>query len=144
MSKIVTIRGVGTVPNVEKVLLYHGSQGERNVGYKIVDFQIVPTTPGDANEGWATINTIEVIHSAVWDWTKNTQVGWASWNVPTNSRFGAYSNWDEDAILVENLFLDFSGSTGNTWNWEISLEQVEINDATGALAMVQNRAQGND
>lgn len=141
MGKIVTVRGVGTVPNVEKVLLFDGSF---NTAYKILSFQIAPTTPGDSNEGWATLNTIEVTHTAVWDWTKNTQVAWASWNTPTQSRFGQYSNVDEEAIIVEDLFLDFSGSTGNTWNWELVLEQVSIKDWEAALAMVNARAQGSD
>ena len=144
MSKIVTIRGVGTVPNVERVLLFGGPQGNFEKGYKILDFKIAPTGPLDSEEISATVNTIEVSHSSIWNWALNTQIGWAAWNVPTNSRFSEYSNFDDEVIVVEDLFIDFTGDSGQTINWELKLEQVDINDSTAALSMVNARAQGSD
>jgi len=141
MGKVVTIRGVGTVPNVEKVLLFDGSF---NTAYKILDFQIAPTSPIASEEISATVNTIEVSHDSTWNWALNTQVGWAAWNVPINSRFGQYSNVDDEALIVEDLFLDFTGDSGQTVNWELKLEQVSIKDYEAALAMVNARAQGSD
>jgi hypothetical protein len=141
MGKVVTLRGVGTVPNVEKVLLFDGSF---NTAYKILDFQITPTDPLSSEEISATVNTIEVTHSSIWNWALNTQIAWASWNTPINSRFGQYSNVDEEAIIVEDLFIDFSGDSAQTVNWELKLEQVSIKDYEAALAMVNARAQGSD
>ena len=144
MSRIVTVRGVGTAPNVEKVLLFGGQQPPFETGYKIVDFQIAPTDPLASVEISAVVNTIETAHAVTWDWTKNTQVAWAGWNIPINSRFGQYSNVDDEVIIVEDLFLDFSGSSGQTINWELTLEQVSIKDWEAALAMVNTRAQGSN
>lgn len=144
MSKIRTIRGVGTVPKVERVLLFGGQQGNFEKGYKILDFQVTATDPTSSEEVSAVVNTIEEAHSVTWNWAKNTQVAWAAWNIPTNSRFGQYSNVDDEVILVEDVFIDFSGDAGQTINWELKLEEVSINDSTAALAMIQARAQGND
>ena len=141
MGKVVTMRGVGTVPNVEKVLLFDGSF---NTAYKVLDFQITPTDPLASEEVSATVNTIEVTHSSLWNWALNTQIAWASWNTPINTRFGQYSNVDEEAIIVEDLFIDFSGDAGQTINWELKLEQVSIKDYEAALAMVNARSQGSD
>ena len=144
MSKIRTIRGVGTVPKVERVLLFGGQQGNFEKGYKILDFQVVPTDPSSSEEVSAEVNTIEEAHSVTWNWAKNTQVAWAAFNIPIATRFGPYSNVDDEVILVEDVFIDFSGDTGQTMNWELKLEEVSINDSTAALAMVQARAQGSD
>lgn len=141
MGKVVTIRGVGTVPNVEKVLLFDGSF---NTAYKILDFTIVPTDPLSSEEISATVNTIEVSHTVTWNWAMNTQVAWASYGAPIGTRFGLYSNVDEEALIVEDLFIDFSGDSAQTVNWELKLEQVTIKDYEAALAMVNARAQGSD
>ena len=138
---IVTMRGVGTVPNVERVLLF---DGRFDTAYRIVDFKIAPTGPLDQEEITATLNTIEVSHSSTWNWALNTQVGWAAWNVPINSRFGEYSNVDDEAIVVEDLYIDFTGDSGQTINWEIKLEKLEVKDYQGALAMISSRGQGSD
>tara|TARA_Y100000004_G_C8923042_1_gene416304 strand:- start:225 stop:659 length:435 start_codon:yes stop_codon:yes gene_type:complete len=144
MSKIRTIRGVGTVPKVERVLLFGGQQGNFDKGYKILDFQVTATDPTSSEEVSAVVNTIEVTHSVTWNWALNTQVAWAAWNIPINSRFGQYSNFDDEVILVEDVFIDFSGDANQTINWELKLEEVSIKDSTAALAMVQARAQGSD
>ena len=141
MGKVVTLRGVGTVPNVEKVLLFDGSF---NTAYKILDFQITPTNILFSEEISATVNTIELPHDSNWNWALNTQVAWSAWGVPINSRFGRYSNVDDEVLIVEDLFIDFSGDSDQTINWELKLEQVSIKDYEAALAMVNARAQGSD
>lgn len=144
MSRIRTVRGVGTAPNVEKVLLFGDQQPPFDKGYKILDFQITPTNPQSSSEISATVNTIEVTHDITWNWALNTQVAWAGFNIPINSRFGQYTNVDEEVIVVEDLFIDFSGTTDQTINWELKLEEVKIKDFQAALAMVNTRAQGSN
>lgn len=142
MSKIVTLRGTATVPNVEKILLFDGSF---ETAYKIKGFQIVASDPASSQETAAKITTIELPTANRWNWAKNTEVAWASWGTPTSTRFSNYSNWDEEAIIVEDLFLDAGiGSSGDEINWELVLEQVKVTDSTAALAMVSARAQGSD
>ena len=138
---VVTMRGVGTVPNVERVLLF---DGRFDTAYRVLDFQIAPTGPLDSEEISATLNTIEVSHSATWNWALNTQIGWAAWNVPIGTRFGQYSNIDDEALVVEDLYIDFTGDSGQTINWEIKLEKLDVKDYQGALAMISARGQGSD
>lgn len=141
MSNTVTLRGVGTVPNVERVLLFDGSF---ETAYRILDFQIAPTSPISSEEISATVNTVEVTHSSVWNWALNTQVAWAAWNVPINTRFGQYSNVDDEALVIEDLYIDFTGDSGQTVNWELKLERLSVEDYQGALAMISARGQGSD
>ena len=144
MSKIHTVRGVCTVPNVEKILLFGDRQENFDRGYKIVDFQVATTNPTGGEEVTAFISTIEEAHSALWNWAKNTQVAWATWNAPTSTRSGQYSNVDREVILVEDVYVDGAGTTGQTFNWELTLEEVKISDSQAALSMVNTRAQGSD
>tara|TARA_Y100001937_G_scaffold54654_1_gene75333 strand:- start:1122 stop:1547 length:426 start_codon:yes stop_codon:yes gene_type:complete len=141
MSDVVTLRGVGTVPNVERVLLF---AGDFTRAYRILDFQIAPTNPLASEEISAAVNTIEVSHTSTWNWALNTQVAWAAWNVPINSRFGQYSNVDDEALIVEDLHIDFSGDTDQTINWELKLERLTVKEYEGALAMIAARGQGSD
>ena len=144
MSKILTLRGIGSAGDVDKILLFGGQQGNFSKAYKILDFQIAPNDPMAANEISATINTIEVAHVVAWNWSKNTQIAWAAWNIPTNTRSGRYSNVDEEAIVVEDLYIDFSGPVPSEINYELKLEQVDVSDFQAALSMVSARAQGSN
>ena len=144
MSKIVTLRGIGAAGDVDKILLFGGQQGKFEKGYRILDFQIAPNDPLSSNEISATINTIEVAHVVAWNWSKNTQIAWAAWNIPIGTRFGQYSNVDNEAIIVEDLFIDFSGPIPSDINYELTLEQVDVKDFQAALAMVNARAQGSN
>lgn len=144
MSKILTIRGIGNAGDVDKILLFGGQQGAFKKAYKILDFQITPNDPLASNEISATINTIEVSHVVAWNWSLNTQVAWAAWNIPISTRFGRYSNVDEEAIVVEDLYIDFSGPIPSSINYELKLEQVDVSASQAALSMVNARAQGSN
>ena len=144
MSRILTVRGQGTAADVDRITLFGGRQGDFEKAYKILDFQIAPKDPQTSNELSASINTIEVAHVVAWNWQNNTQIAWAAWNVPTSTRFGQYSNVDDEAIVVEDLFIDYSGPGGALINYELKLEQVSIADYQAALAMIAARAQGSD
>tara|TARA_Y100000004_G_scaffold85135_1_gene95558 strand:+ start:1232 stop:1666 length:435 start_codon:yes stop_codon:yes gene_type:complete len=144
MSKILTVRGIGNAGDVDKILLFGGQQGNFSKAYRILSFTITPKDPMASNEISATINTIEVAHVVAWNWSKNTQIAWAAWGVPISTRFGIYSNVDEEAIVVEDLYIDFSGPIPSEINYELKLEQVDVSDFQAALSMVNARAQGSD
>ena len=124
--------------------MFGGQQPPFDKGYKILDFQIVPTDPLASEEISASVNTIEVTHTVIWNWALNTQVAWASYGAPIGTRFGQYSNVDDEVIIVEDLFIDFSGDSAQTVNWELKLEEVAIKDYQAALSMVNTRAQGSN
>ena len=46
-----------------------------------------------------------------------------------------------DAIIIEDLFIDATGDTGEVVNYYIEMEKVKISEWKGALAMVRNSNQ---
>ena len=47
----------------------------------------------------------------------------------------------QDTIVVEDLFIDATGDSGEVINYYIEMEKVSISDWEGALAMVRNSNQ---
>lgn len=133
-----TIRGQATAGDVDKIQLFDGLF---TTGYKLKSFIITPNDPTGSEEITAKIITEELAHTVNWNWSRNEEIGWASWNTPINSRFSQFSLVDEEAIIVEDLYIDFSGDASQRINYMIELEKEEFSDWRGALAMVQNRSQ---
>ena len=134
-----TLRGQEVAGAVVKLQLF---DGKFTTGYRLKRFEV---TPGDIITSelvMARLLTTKQGHATTWNWSNNMQVGWAAWNVPTNSRFGQYSLVDEEAVIVEDLYIDMTGDSGEQVNYLIELEAINFSDWRGALAMVQNRSQG--
>ena len=144
MSKIVTLKGIVTNNIVERIMLFGGRQGNFDKGYKILDFQISPNDPSGSVELTGKITTIETSHASSWNWSKNTEVAWAAWGIPISTRSGFYTNVDDEVMLVEDIFVDITGTAGGKTNYEVTLEQINITDSQAALSMVNTRAQGSD
>lgn len=140
-EKIYTARGKVLAGAVERLYLF---DGQFDTAYRILDFSIVPEKVLDSERATIKITTKEKAHQTGWFWADNTEVGWAAWNVPTNSRFGEYNRVDKDALIVEDLFLDCSADSGEFVNYMITLEKVSTTDWMGALAMVRNSSQDID
>lgn len=144
MSRVVTLRGIVENDIPQKILLFGAQQDNFSKGYKLLDFQIMPNDPQGSVEISAKLTTIPELHSNSWNWSKNTEVGWAAYGIPINTRYGIYSNVDDEAVIVEDIYIDVAGTGGGKTNYEIKLEQIEIKDFQAALSMVNNRAQGSD
>ncbi len=138
MGDLRTIRGQGVAGDVDRIQLF---DGQFTTGYRLKRIVITPSNPLDAEEVTARLLTEDIGHGTSWNWARNEQIGWASWNTPTNTRFGQFDLVDEECIIVEDLYIDFSGDSGQLINYLIELEKVTFSDWRGALAMVQNRSQ---
>ncbi len=137
-----TLRGQGVEGTVQRIQLF---DGKFTTGYRLKRFIVTPNNPQDTGEISAVLKTQERAASVNWAWQSNIQVGWAAWNIPTSTRFGEFSLVDQEAIIVEDLWIDFnSGTADEQINYLIELEAVEFSDWKGALSMVQNRGQGDD
>ena len=133
-----TIRGSLVAGEVKKIQLFDGAF---NTGFRIKKFIITPSRILESEEMTAKLMTEFKAHAVNWFWERTSEIGWASWNTPTNSRFGQFNLVDYDAIVVEDLYIDASGDTGEEMNYYIELEKVKISDWQGALAMVKNSNQ---
>ena len=134
-----TLCGQEVAGSVTKIQLF---DGKFTTGYRLKRFEITPGDIGDSEKVWARLLTTKQAHATAWNWSNNMQVGWAAFNIPINSRFGVYNIVDEEAIIVEDLYIDMSGDGGEQINYLIELEAIDFTDWRGALAMVQNRSQG--
>ena len=138
MSDKRTIRGQGVAGDVDKIQLFDGLF---TTGYRLKRIVITPSDPFSSEEVTVRLLTEDIGHGTSWNWSRNEQIGWACWNTPINSRFGQFDLVDEECIIVEDLYIDFSGDAGQLINYLIEIERVTFSDWKGALAMVQNRSQ---
>ena len=133
-----TIRGEVEAGDVKRIQLF---DGRYDTGYRLIKFIITPQRVLESEELSAKLMTEDKAHGVNWFWARQSEIGWAAWNVPINSRFGQFSQVDHEAIVVEDLFIDASGDSGEVLNYYIEMEKVSISDWEGALAMVRNSNQ---
>ena len=116
--------------------------GSFETGYRIVDFKITPALPGTAYELIAKVSTEPKSSIGFFNWDDTEEVAWATWNAPTNARFGESSFIREDTMIIEDLWISFY-TTGEAiqCNYQITIEKYDLTDWEGALSMVQNRSQ---
>ena len=140
-DNILTLKGKILAGDVERIQLF---DGRFDTAFRILSVVIVPQDILTAEAVSLKLMTEDTAHNVGWFWAKNTEVGWATYGVPTNSRQGSVGIVDKEALIVEDLFLDASGDTGEFINYMIELQKVNITTWKGALAMVRNKSQGAD
>jgi len=140
-DKILTLKGKILAGDVEKITLF---DGKFDTAFRILSIVITPQDITTTEAVSIKLMTEDAAHNTAWFWAKNTEVGWASWGIPSNLRFGEFSRVDKEALIVEDLFMDASGDSGEFINYMIELEKVNITTWKGALAMVRNKSQGAD
>lgn len=128
--------GSGTVGDVDKILLYDGSF---ETAFILREFKICAEDIADQELMSAKLLTTFAPHEQDWHWGSNQEVGWATWNVPSNARFGNFSLVKENIRIVEDLWIDFSGDSSEVVNYYIKMEKINITDWEGALALATNR-----
>ena len=138
---ILTLKGKILAGAVEKITLF---DGQFDTAFQIKSIVVCPEDILTSEAVTVKLMTEEASHNTDWFWAKNTEVGWAAWGVPTSSRFAQFSRVDKEALIVEDLFMDASGDSGEFINYMIELKKVKISEWKGALAMVRNKSQGAD
>jgi hypothetical protein len=134
-----TIKGAVTAGDVHRIQLF---DGKFTTGYRLKRIVIAPKDVLTAEEVMVRVTTTKQAHSTTWDWSSNEEVAWATWNSYETAGVKTFSLVDEESIIVEDLFLDFSGDSGEVINYLLEIEHVTFSDWKGALSMVQNRSQG--
>ena len=140
-DKILTLKGKILAGDVEKITLFDGSF---ETAFRLLSIVIVPEDILTTESISLKLMTEDAAHNTDWFWAKNTEVAWATYGVPTNSRQGSVGIVDKEALIVEDLFMDASGDSGEFINYMIELQKVNITTWKGALAMVRNKSQGAD
>jgi hypothetical protein len=133
-----TIRGTLLAAEVKRIQLF---DGQFDTGFVIKKFVIAPKDINDSEKIQCKLTTETHNHETSWFWNRTSEIAWATWNTPTNSRSGQFSLIDPDAIIIEDLFIDATGDTGEVVNYYIEMEKVKISEWKGALAMVRNSNQ---
>ncbi len=116
--------------------------GKFTTGYRIVDFKITPQLPGSAYELIGKVSTEPKSTIGYFNWNDVQEVAWATWNAPTNSRYGAFSLVRDGNMIIEDLWISFY-TTGEAieCNYEIILEKYSFAAWDGAGILVENLSQ---
>tara|TARA_Y100001973_G_C5125240_1_gene294826 strand:+ start:493 stop:957 length:465 start_codon:yes stop_codon:yes gene_type:complete len=120
--------------------------GNFKTGYKVTKFYVW----GLDTECHGTLSTVDEGGTSgtgidyMMDAGDNTQIAWAS---GPSSGVGPLVDGivNPDNLVIQDLFIrGYATSTSQPWNFYIEMDKYEITDWQGALAMVKNRAQGED
>ena len=104
-----TIRGEITAGDVKRIQLF---DGRYDTGYQLNKFIITPQRILESEKVTCKLMTEEKAHGVNWFWARQSEIGWAAWNTPSNLRYGQFSQVDHEAIVVEDLFIDATGDSG--------------------------------
>ena len=140
IGDIYTVRGQFLESEYPEIQLF---DGRFDTGFKIIDFVVAPGDPTDAAEDChAKLMTVRSTGSG-WNFSDITQIAWASSEnrVSMAPSFGR-TIVDPDNLVVENLWLRGNTAGDAPINYMITMQKYEFSDWNGALAMVRNKAQG--
>ena len=137
-----TARGrLPKTPAIHKVTLF---DGRFDTGYRIVGFKValVDTDSINVRQWIGKLATVgDLGHQ--WKWDNQNELAWAMYSDDANTSTSPsyFSHWDEDALIIEDLYVYGSEGAGNTeaMNYEIKLEKYEFSDWKGALAMARDK-----
>lgn len=144
MKKIGEYTAKGSLPisSSQKIQLF---DGRFDTAYRVVKFQIAPTSNADAADAYAKLatdsNVTGVGHE--WHWDSNIEIAWVKNTSTGGGTNGIVEEYiDPDNMIVEDLYIfSGTGTDGNDTNYMIHLEKYDISDWQGALAMVRNKSQ---
>lgn len=129
------LRGVGISGDVDRIQLFDGSF---DTGFVLKSIAITPANPAQSEEVWLRVLLNEATHTTNWDWSDPNEVAWGAWGIPINSRFGYFFDVDPDVIIVEDMYLDFSGDAGQRINYMIEMEKVKMSTWEGGFQIAKN------
>lgn len=127
----------------KKLNLYNGTYRS---GFRVVDFKVASQGIFTSMECQGVISTAPSGASAnFWNWENQQQVGWAATDmVGGGTRDMVFSLVDSSIIIVDEIYISVNNNQGNTepTNYYIELEPVNLEEYQYAMALIQNRSQG--
>jgi len=135
MSKIKTFRGKIANDTVDTIVL-HTNDG--SMGYRLVKFQIISSSPGTDNEEAIIqiFKTPQTIPSIVIDFSDQTLLACAFSAASSNAYYAGEDNVIFDSeIFNQDIYVTYKSNLGTTaFNYYIELEQVtlDLNENTVA------------
>ena len=131
-----------STPSVQRITLF---DGRFDTGFRIKDFRIAPVATDDStlHVYTAKLATVGDLGMVNWNWDNQNELAWSSitWDANAASPPTFFSHWDEDALIIEDLYVYANEAAGNdvAVNYEFVLEKYEFSDWKGALAMARDK-----
>jgi len=139
---LLTMKGQCDLNARTRILLW---DGKYTTGYRVVDFVITPVAPVGTYEYQAKLDTKPPGSSftgTLWNWTSNTEIGWAVWGVPSNNQVNQNTFIDLENMVIEDLFIELYASTDiGAANYMLTLQKYEFAAYDGAAFLVANQSQ---
>lgn len=118
--------------------------GSFKTGYRVVEFRIIPKSPQNQEEVLSIISTEP--RSGVpssFDFSQNQEIAYATWNVPNQTEYSAWSLIVEGNMAIEDLWIScYTTGDDPELNYYIILEKYNMTDWEGAGVLVDNLNQG--
>lgn len=131
----------------------HLFDGKFNTGYIVKRFVIAPNEPNNSGLDCAAVlstvpkDRVDASGNLQWNWDDPTEVAWASTFAGGGGTVETVFNLtDPDNLIVDDLFiqaeLNAAGGSSKIINYFIELEQYDIDDWMGTIALARDQASG--
>jgi hypothetical protein len=142
MSRIRTLRGAFIEGDTHRVVV---DDGRLNHGYKVLKFVVAPRNPGAAGtDVWGTLS-LDYDGGLFWNFDDNRQIAWSSnYANGSNQAEEGFELIDPDHIVIQDLYIEGQTGTaggGDTVNYFILVEMVELTDEQAVLQLIKERSQ---
>jgi hypothetical protein len=129
--------------NTKRITLF---DGRFDTAFKITKLVIAGVRADDTSSDCVAVLMTEDTgrNADFWDWSDTREIGWASTDHRTaDGVLESFSLVDPDNLVVEDLFITVANrsSSNPTVNYYIEMQKYQINEFTGALNMIKNKAQ---
>jgi hypothetical protein len=134
----------------ERIHLFDGSFA---TGYRITKFVVGVNAANAGSDCIGKLSTMEPSSpsNAFWDWSENTEIGWAAFTMDATVTPGegwAMNNSlvDRENMVIEDLYITVrSRDISDPYvYYYVEMEKYDLSESIGAVTMVRNRSQGAD
>jgi len=138
-TMIKSFRG-SMLDGAQDTIVLHTNDG--STGYRIVKFEILPTTPGDANAEHC-VKIYKVSQSTIddnIDFSDNTLLGAAIYasSSSTSYQFTPMSVIFDNEIFNQDIFVTQKDTQGGAINYYIELEQMKLDLSESTVATLKD------
>ena len=116
--------------------------GNFNRGFKVLEFHIWATSLTGSRDVQAVLG-LDSDMAQSFDASDNRQIGWASQqnNIGGQEGLGNFSLVDPDHVVIRDLYIANFGPAGNTANYLVVLEPMDLTDDQAILQLIKERSQ---